>query len=1567
MRTTFSERIVSFYNEIDGLWDDISSYALEASFKALTDKAKLAKRSKKKSRSTTKGTSLEQYAPTMHYSGKDRIKLQNKLIALQSRIESNNLGLTPDEVLLIFDTGASISISNSKDDFIGEITPITHMRISGIAKGLEVKGYGTVEYTVLNDDGATVTMRIDGVLYVPGCPARLICPQQLISQSNKRKATTSDTYSIELNESVLRYEGNQITIPYADGNNLPILVTEPGMKTYTNYLCRECETPDEPLAFLAHPKEQTQTSEGEAAKEATDTATDGETNDNLTENQRIMLKWHHRLGHREMSRIQSLARIDGVLPKTAAEAIKKVRQSDFPICAGCSFGKQRRRAADYRGKIDEGHTAPGAKVSGDMLEAGCDGLIPTTRGRRSKKKHHVATLWIDHFSRFVFAYLHDSTSAGEAVMAKLEFEKFARRFNVEIEGYHTDNQPFTSKEFRAAIDEAGQDLTNCGVGAHHQNGIIEAKIGSLTRWARTMLLHAMNMWPGVITEEFWTFALKQAIAICNAMIQDGNEKCPWELFTDEECPLRLKDFQVFGCPVYVLDKALQDGNDISKWKKRSKLGIYVGHSPHHSGNVAMIYNPETGHVSPQYHVVFDNGFTTVVKNNRAQTKRNMDKAFEKLFKSDRWKYTDEYAESGHRYHFDSLWSNDDDYEQTNNDTNDKSEPDNSPESPATKRVRFKESTPTASAKTQNDRLSNGSQPTTPEGTGDREGDVTSAGPRESFATATMPASTPAYRPGNKIIVARPTDVEVSIEKTTSRSREISTQTLDFGDNGGIDLPSSSHERGGNLIAGPQQVARQPEIQLIDSQNSRTDFDDCGRLRTVHSRDSNSRSQSPESRPDSASISNGTIGEDPLVKAAPPTGRKKLKTSLRSLPRRSSKRRRAAEKNQHRLPSYPTDTGYKAPPKSKTKDTDLTAIHAMMSRLEGESDTDETASLTDLDSDTDMSDDELEAEKSLRLKHHRDRKYDAMVAYHLAQTQTVDDGSTDGELNIDNPLVFNTMLQAMNNKEDILTHGQMLKIKDAKERQKFFDAQIPEIEGLEEMQCFSYHRRSSLPPGTRLLRAVWSYRRKRRPDGTILKYKARLCADGSQQRRGIDYEENYAPVVAWSTVRLLMVIASVLGLNMRQIDFTQAFPQAAPTEDVYMHLPQNWECKDADGNDDYVIKLERNLYGTATGARNWYQKLSGGLLGRGFVQSKIDPCLFLRDDCMVVVYTDDCICFSRESETATQLISDLKTDGFLLKDEGDAKDFLGVRIETDEATGKIEMTQTGLIESILHDLGLTNTPKTKSTPASGILHKDENGAGRIEYDKWNYRSVIGKMNYLAMNTRPDIAFAVHQCAKFCNNPKLLHEKAVKHIGQYLAGTAKQGIILNPDPNGKLDAYVDSDFAGRWHQKYAQLRESVLSRTGFVITYCNCPVTWSSKLQTEIALSTTEAEYIALSTMCRTLLPMRMLLKEINKHTVHKLHVNDSRLSTNLMNSNGTGKLVVSEVFEDNSGCVVLANDDQYRPRTKHLAIKWHHFKDQVRNGNLKVTKVDTKINWADIFTKAVDKTTFERLRKLMMGW
>ena len=241
----------------------------------------------------------------------------------------------------------------------------------------------------------------------------------------------------------------------------------------------------------------------------------------------------------------------------------------------------------------------------------------------------------------------------------------------------------------------------------------------------------------------------------------------------------------------------------------------------------------------------------------------------------------------------------------------------------------------------------------------------------------------------------------------------------------------------------------------------------------------------------------------------------------------------------------------------------------------------------------------------------------------------------------------------------------------------------------------------------------------------------------------------------------------------------------------------------------------------------------------------------------------------------------------------------------------------------------------------------------------------------MNTRPDISFAVHQCAKYCQNPKLLHERAVKYIGRYLYKTRDKGITLRPEKNGRLDAYVDSDFAGRWHRDYAELRECVLSRTGFVITYCGCPVTWTSKLQTEIALSTTEAEYIALSTLMRTLLPMRQLVREIYKTTFikfgHEPVADQSNTNTHLHFTKKCEKLAQSDIFEENAGCIVLATTEQHRPRTKHLAVKWHHFKDQIRNGSCKITKVASALNWADIFKKALDNVFFKTLQLLLMGW
>ncbi len=185
----------------------------------------------------------------------------------------------------------------------------------------------------------------------------------------------------------------------------------------------------------------------------------------------------------------------------------------------------------------------------------------------------------------------------------------------------------------------------------------------------------------------------------------------------------------------------------------------------------------------------------------------------------------------------------------------------------------------------------------------------------------------------------------------------------------------------------------------------------------------------------------------------------------------------------------------------------------------------------------------------------------------------------------------------------------------------------------------------------------------------------------------------------------------------------------------------------------------------------------------------------------------------------------------MQDEGDVSAFLGVRITKDKSTRSLHLTQPGLIEQVIQDVGMDKYSKGKDTPVDSILYSDLDGPDRT--DSWNYRSVIGKLNYIANNTRPDISMAVHQCARYCTNPKALHELAVKRIVRYLLATKDKGLILNPTSELSLDMFVDADFAGRWHKEYAELWDSVLSRTGYVITFCSCPVTWCSKLQTEIA--------------------------------------------------------------------------------------------------------------------------------------
>lgn len=403
--------------------------------------------------------------------------------------------------------------------------------------------------------------------------------------------------------------------------------------------------------------------------------------------------------------------------------------------------------------------------------------------------------------------------------------------------------------------------------------------------------------------------------------------------------------------------------------------------------------------------------------------------------------------------------------------------------------------------------------------------------------------------------------------------------------------------------------------------------------------------------------------------------------------------------------------------------------------------------------------------------------------------------------------------------------------------------------------------------------------------------------------------------------------------------------------MYMELPKGIETKYGNGK-THVLKLLKNLYGQKQAGRVWNQHLHQRLLELGFQQSTTDECLYYRGSLLFVVYVDDGILASKNKEEIEQAIKDIRATGCDIDDQGDLKDYLGVNVEK-LPDGRIKLSQPHLIDQILNMANLPprSAGKTVPAPASKILHRY---AAEPTFDnQFHYRGIVGKLNFLEKSTRPDIAYATHQIARFSQDPKRTHGEAVLWLCKYLRETRNDGLILDPRLDKSLEVYADADFAGNWNKSTAaQDISTAKSRTGFVITFAGCPILWTSKLQTQIALSTTEAEYISLSESLRSAIPLMNVIAEIKAHG----HDIVSKAPS-----------IHCKAFEDNSGALELARIPKLRPRTKHINLVYHHFKDHVRKGLISIYPIDTNDQVADIFTKPLPQNLFLKHRKKLLKW
>ncbi|GBE87159.1 hypothetical protein SCP_1004060 [Sparassis crispa] len=465
---------------------------------------------------------------------------------------------------------------------------------------------------------------------------------------------------------------------------------------------------------------------------------------------------------------------------------------------------------------------------------------------------------------------------------------------------------------------------------------------------------------------------------------------------------------------------------------------------------------------------------------------------------------------------------------------------------------------------------------------------------------------------------------------------------------------------------------------------------------------------------------------------------------------------------------------------------------------------------------------------------------------------------------------------------------------------------------------------------------WVLVKKTNKEGEIIKYKARLVAKGYSQIPGMDYTETFAPVVHLETIRAILGLAAILDWEIGQMDVKGAYLNGTLKEEVYMRQPKGYN----DGT-YRVCKLKKTLYRLKQSGREWNIVLNRKLLDAGFKHLFSDPCVYIRikgDKIEIVtVWVDDLLIFTNDCALMDQLKRELR-NMFEVTDLGEPQKIVGIEIERDRSKQTIKISQTKYIESILHKNGLTNA-NTVGMPLdpNTVLEKEEPETDD-ECDRDNgYASLIGSLMYTAIAMRPDIAHTVQRLSSFTANPGMAHWTAAKCVLRYLSGMRELGIIYGPIADVKPKD--QSIFVGYSDADYANDIRDRKSISGYLFKLGNGMITWSSKKQTTVASSTTEAEYMASAEAAKEAMWLQTLFKEI-----------------------GFEQQDPTILFEDNTVAISIARDPQFHAKSKHFDVKHHYVCEKLRDKYIDIHYCPTEDMIADILTKSLPKPRHEKLTK-----
>lgn len=478
----------------------------------------------------------------------------------------------------------------------------------------------------------------------------------------------------------------------------------------------------------------------------------------------------------------------------------------------------------------------------------------------------------------------------------------------------------------------------------------------------------------------------------------------------------------------------------------------------------------------------------------------------------------------------------------------------------------------------------------------------------------------------------------------------------------------------------------------------------------------------------------------------------------------------------------------------------------------------------------------------------------------------------------------------------------------------------ELEALEKNKVFELVDR---PNDQNVVTNRWVLRIKRKPDGSIGRYKARLVARGFSQRYGIDYNETYAPVVNMSTVRLLFAHAAVKQLEMVFFDIKTAFLYGVLDETVYMEQPDGF-CKDR----SKVWLLKRSLYGLKQAPRQWNIKFTEALAKLGLKVLKHDRCIFYSTNPLVIIaiYVDDGIILARSKDQIAKVLEHLKSEFEVNSVDGNT--YLGFQINR-KNNSRIFIHQEAYINKILKKYGMDNARPERS-PISITSGSSETTALQEE---WPFREAVGSLMYATVTTRVDIAHAVNRVSRRVAEPRTCDLQALKRILRYLVEKESYGIEYSKEKNRGLEVYCDADYAGD---------ETYKSTTGMVILYGGGPIHWKSSRQHIITTSSTEAEYVSLCTTVKEVIWLRKLARELN--------IIDESPTT---------------ILCDNQSAIRLAHDERCVQRTKHINVQVAYSREQIEAGEIEVKHVATNLQLADMLTKPTSVKQYENNRDTLM--